>query len=40
MFAFHDEIRQQQPNYIVTNTAHLFAPTLQGKEQGRKPMSA
>jgi len=37
MFAFHDEIRQHQLNYIVTNTALVRTTTLDGKEQGRKP---
>ena len=37
MFAFHDEIRQHQLNYIVTNTALIRTTTLDGKEQGRKP---
>jgi len=37
MFSFHDEIRQHQLNYIVTNTALVRTTTLEGKEQGRKP---
>lgn len=37
MFAFHDEIRQQQLDYIVTNTALVRTTILEGKEQGRKP---
>jgi Uma2 family endonuclease len=37
MFAFHDQIRQHQLNYVVTNTAVIRTKTLSGLEQGRKP---
>ncbi|MEY3219909.1 MAG: hypothetical protein RIT27_1266 [Pseudomonadota bacterium] len=37
MFAFHDEIRQHQLNYVVTNIALVRTVVLNGREQCRKP---
>ncbi|MHC5829902.1 MAG: Uma2 family endonuclease, partial [Nostoc sp.] len=37
LFGFNDEIRRQNLNYVVNNTAVFKTITANGIEQGRKP---